>query len=332
MELKTYEGVEIDTCSNCGGTWLDFDELRKIVETEEEKFTPSQIKVAIEEISKDKKIREELMRDILSSKKNVKIEELNPEEILSTFKERWGGRRQIRCPKCQTLLEEFEYAGTGVMLDRCPKQHGFWLDKGELEKVQIMMEYYKRMYASAQPPSDMTVTQKMCPYCKEKLMEKIYEGVPIDTCQKCGGVWLDKDELYQIVERREKSFTPEEKAEVKPEPVQQPKQTELVEEINCPICGVVMKRLTYASTSGIIIDRCPRGDGIWLDKGELEKIQIYIEKSEELGEKEYAKYTRIFNEVKLDWEKRREEMLQRIKVSRFEAVNRMMRWLARKWD
>ena len=49
-------------------------------------------------------------------------------------------------------------------------------------------------------------------------------------------------------------------------------------------------------------------------------------------EKNYAKYTRILNQAKLDYEKRREKSIQDIKVSRFKTVNRMMRWMARKMD
>jgi Zn-finger nucleic acid-binding protein len=43
--------------------------------------------------------------------------------------------------------------------------------------------------------------------------------------------------------------------------------------MNCPICNVT---LLMAEKQGIEIDYCPQCRGIWLDRGELEKI---IEKS-----------------------------------------------------
>ena len=44
MEVQEYEGVEIDVCGECKGVWLDREELKKIVDTEEEKFEPEEIK------------------------------------------------------------------------------------------------------------------------------------------------------------------------------------------------------------------------------------------------------------------------------------------------
>jgi Zn-finger nucleic acid-binding protein len=43
--------------------------------------------------------------------------------------------------------------------------------------------------------------------------------------------------------------------------------------MNCPICNVT---LLLAEKQGVEIDYCPQCRGIWLDRGELEKI---IEKS-----------------------------------------------------
>ena len=334
MSKETYENTEIDICPSCGGVWLDKDELERIVDTEDVKFTPQQVKDVLKDSSAEKSKREELMHQIMDSYKGVDVNSLNTEEILNTFRKRWGHQRVLKCPKCGADTEEFEYAGTGVMLDRCVKGDGFWLDKGELEKMQIMMEYYKKINAPAavEEGAGLKVTEKNCPVCKKKMVEKEYEGVPIDICSACGGVWLDKDELYQIIEKREVKFSEEEKKDVEPEAPMQGSRIDMIPELNCPLCGAVMRRFTYAGTSGVVIDRCPKGDGVWLDKGELEKIQIYIEKSEDLGEKNYAKYSRILNQAKLDYEKRRDESIQNIKVSRFETVNRMMRWMARKMD
>lgn len=39
--------------------------------------------------------------------------------------------------------------------------------------------------------------------------------------------------------------------------------------MNCPICNVA---LTVADRQGIEIDYCPRCRGVWLDRGELDKI------------------------------------------------------------
>lgn len=37
-----------------------------------------------------------------------------------------------------------------------------------------------------------------CPKCNEALQGVMFEGVEIDTCDKCGGVWLDANELAAL--------------------------------------------------------------------------------------------------------------------------------------
>jgi Zn-finger nucleic acid-binding protein len=41
----------------------------------------------------------------------------------------------------------------------------------------------------------------------------------------------------------------------------------------CPKCNGVMHPVNYSYSSGIIIDRCA-DHGIWLDRGELDKVQL----------------------------------------------------------
>jgi Zn-finger nucleic acid-binding protein len=40
-----------------------------------------------------------------------------------------------------------------------------------------------------------------CPNCGETLVMADRQGVEIDYCPKCRGVWLDKGELDKIIER-----------------------------------------------------------------------------------------------------------------------------------
>jgi Zn-finger nucleic acid-binding protein len=48
-----------------------------------------------------------------------------------------------------------------------------------------------------------------------------------------------------------------------------------VEYIPCVRCGKLMNRKNFRRISGVIIDECSR-HGVWLDRGELEKIQLFI--------------------------------------------------------
>lgn len=40
-----------------------------------------------------------------------------------------------------------------------------------------------------------------CPRCDGSLNESNFEEVSIDTCDKCGGVWLDSGELEQLTRK-----------------------------------------------------------------------------------------------------------------------------------
>ena len=41
----------------------------------------------------------------------------------------------------------------------------------------------------------------VCPVCQGKMREVNRQGILIDTCTQCRGVWLDRGELDKIVER-----------------------------------------------------------------------------------------------------------------------------------
>jgi hypothetical protein len=108
---ETYEGITIDRCSSCQGTWLDAGELTHIVETREVT------------------IPEEIVRETLASATG---------DVSSH-----GVRTLVPCPKCDGPMNPINYDhASGVIIDHCPLGHGNWLDASELEKVQAHREYW----------------------------------------------------------------------------------------------------------------------------------------------------------------------------------------------
>ena len=47
-----------------------------------------------------------------------------------------------------------------------------------------------------------------CPICKVTLQLAERQGIEIDFCPKCRGVWLDRGELDKIIERSEATPAP----------------------------------------------------------------------------------------------------------------------------
>jgi hypothetical protein len=45
------------------------------------------------------------------------------------------------------------------------------------------------------------MSSMQCPRCGGNLKENMFEDVTIDTCDNCGGVWLDSGELEQLTRK-----------------------------------------------------------------------------------------------------------------------------------
>ena len=137
-----------------------------------------------------------------------------------------------------------------------------------------------------------------CPRCQKTLESKTYEDVHIDACSNCNGAWLDEGEIVSIVEEREKSFSSENISKtVKGRSFTIPK-AEKEHDLNCPKCSGPMKSMVYGADSGIIIDRCAQGDGLWFDANELEKVQMYREHWEKEALKKEVEWLKMAKSVK----------------------------------
>lgn len=131
-----------------------------------------------------------------------------------------------------------------------------------------------------------------CPRCSgENLNVEKYEGVEIDKCPKCKGVWFDDKELLQIVKTKDDFFTDQQIEETLKEAFKGVPDAEINHDVACPKCSSAMKPVNYDYRSGIIIDRCA-SHGFWLDGPEVEKVQAHAEywaKQAELHKGEWTK-------------------------------------------
>lgn len=106
-----------------------------------------------------------------------------------------------------------------------------------------------------------------CPVCAKVDMAVLeLDGVEIDYCFDCGGIWLDAGELELLMGSSEKkdeilsSFQDVDKiCKEKKRP--------------CPICKKSMKKVIIKTENGeVLIDECVERHGVWFDKGELYQI------------------------------------------------------------
>ena len=120
-------------------------------------------------------------------------------------------------------------------------------------------------------------TKIHCPRCRLPLVKVNYEGVEADMCSTCWGFWLDRGELEDILDRRDLSFSEEERERILD--IRSASEPGPTAPAACPRCGKVMKRFHYDEIVHLVIDRCEE-DGLWLDTGEIKKVQALAEKSE----------------------------------------------------
>ena len=91
------DGIEIDHCLSCCGTWLDAGEL-----------------------------------DMIATSLGADCAEIEATLVSQTAQ----GLASRRCPRCQRRFELVHLGEeTKLELDRCPRGHGLWFDRDELQAV-----------------------------------------------------------------------------------------------------------------------------------------------------------------------------------------------------
>jgi Zn-finger nucleic acid-binding protein len=100
------------------------------------------------------------------------------------------------CPKCRTpeLKQGTVRQGGGVKVDYCPQCKGFWLNKGEIEKVSEVAIKELIVPAKAQK------VLRACPHFRKLMHSFNYPQtlVEIEMCKTCEGLWIDARELNEI--------------------------------------------------------------------------------------------------------------------------------------
>ena len=97
MIVLELDEVELDYCPECGGIWLDANELELLLGDSE------------------------LVTQVLTS--------FSPSEQ--------RGGKTPKCPLCRKKMERIRAGSdaTAPLIDRCPRDEGLWFDHGELEAV-----------------------------------------------------------------------------------------------------------------------------------------------------------------------------------------------------
>lgn len=111
-----------------------------------------------------------------------------------------------------------------------------------------------------------------CPVCNHSLEARKFQYLPFWACKACRGIWVEAKMLRHIATRlaAEKDIKPSKPFGFHPKTTMPAPKDEPIR--LCPKCSAGMKKVNYAYDSNVFIDRCNACDGIWLDKGEIERL------------------------------------------------------------
>lgn len=109
----------------------------------------------------------------------------------------------MNCPHCEVELVPGD--ASGVAFSRCPNCRGTWFteegfreaqDQADPENDWLHLEIWRE-----HDHFDVKASELACPSCGRSAVRMRYgeTGVEIDHCPACAGIWLDEQELENIV-------------------------------------------------------------------------------------------------------------------------------------
>ncbi|MDP8263515.1 MAG: zf-TFIIB domain-containing protein [Candidatus Ancaeobacter aquaticus] len=111
-----------------------------------------------------------------------------------------------------------------------------------------------------------------CPNCSTDMKRTVKDTVTIDECQSCQGIWITKDHLDELKAKEDRFIRWLDIPLWKEDKEHQM----AVSEKGCPQCGKKMYQVNYRGHE-VILFLCMDCQGVWLEKGELEKLIAYLE-------------------------------------------------------
>lgn len=107
----------------------------------------------------------------------------------------------------------------------------------------------------------------------------VLEPFPIrqDTLYKCGqchGLWFDRDELGRVEELPDSELMADFQDQLDGSG---PLTQDSGRGRTCPRCGQPLENHQYDISSGVWIDSCPNGEGVWLDYGEVIAVHQHLQ-------------------------------------------------------
>lgn len=104
--------------------------------------------------------------------------------------------------------------------------------------------------------------QLVCPKC-DATMSTVESGpVEVDLCERCGGIWFDREEHQRLIVMARGSAVDDGEASIG-------KVMDAQREVVCPVCAILMDKVAVSHEPDIWVERCPQCGGYHFDAGEF---------------------------------------------------------------
>lgn len=116
---------------------------------------------------------------------------------------------------------------------------------------------------------------RTCPDCSVALVTRAFQGIVIDACPRCAGIFFDEGEVndlkakgLQAMEDLEAAIVPQVTIEATADKFRL-----------CPNCQNSMDKFRYMYHSDVVLDECGKCGGIWVQDGELGRMREVLQAS-----------------------------------------------------
>jgi len=106
--------------------------------------------------------------------------------------------------------------------------------------------------------SEHTKSKLICPECHRNFVIVKVKGIEMEYCLFCKGCWLEEEELKSLSESTSE--------------IPVPGLRERKSRYKCPVCKAGMTECVFKRRHNLLVDKCPRDHGIYLENKELERV------------------------------------------------------------
>lgn len=103
-----------------------------------------------------------------------------------------------------------------------------------------------------------------CPACRVPMYVAEFRQIELDLCAGCEGVWFDQGELALLLG---------DEPALASEPIAAADEATR----SCPLCDTPMDKVNIGPGRRVLVDRCPRGCGLWFDGAETAALTTDLE-------------------------------------------------------